>query len=965
MADDLQRLVVSLSADIKGFEREMRKANGVSAREARQVERNFIQMQRRLDVVGRGAAQAITRPLAGIAAALGTREIVRMTGEWTDLTSRVNLAAGGLEQGAVAMQRISEVARLTYSDLSQTAEGYLAFSTALGDLGLSMERQLDFVESVNNALVISGAKGEVAASVMDALSKAMALGELRGQNLNTVIAKGGRLATALAESMGVTTSELRRLGMDGKIGRAEILALTTQMEKLRKEAADMPATIQDGFMLLRNALLEYVGTGDTALGISARISEALVLIADNFEAVADTGLKLASILAAGLLGRSIAGMVVKLGDATQAVIAFGKAMRAAMAMGSVTTAIGGLSAAAGPLGMVLGGLLAGGVLLYSRRSQEAEKRTSDLREVLVELGLSVPEVAKEVDSLGKRIDQIGTPEQQEQIRKLRDGLEELKGRGDLTEWVFGDYSAFGKALADLKFIEGKWGSMGDTRDNKAALADLIAMAEAWQRGDQSAEALLGKIQEIQRLDLAPNTVTAVQGLKEVVVLAEQARIGLVAMGDTAEVDRLSESIADLQRQMRLAGLDEVVARSMDRIIEKFGDGEIAADQAAAAMVRLGETAPGFGAAFAQIGQMIVALASLKAQADSARAAMASLAIGNAPGDAGSKMRRSGMTVGQEEYFAEVRRWNALSSEQQSLEKSAERHFEAAAKANQAITREMAMQLAIEEAAADARRSAEGKVAGGRGGKGGGGSEAPSIFEDAARDLQTLEREITLIGKSTAEVARARAAWAMLDEARKQGIPISEELARRIDAEAAKIAELTAAQEHLTTISDRVQSALKGAFEGIFDDPKEALKDLGKQLLMLALQMQLVRSFPGVFGSGGTIPLLPGRASGGPVRAGSPYMVGERGPEPFIPAVNGRILSVSQAQAALRGGASGGTSVQIIDQRRADAPAVQTERQRGPDGREIIRVVVAEDIARGQYDKVMGGRFGARPQRVIR
>lgn len=35
--------------------------------------------------------------------------------------------------------------------------------------------------------------------------------------------------------------------------------------------------------------------------------------------------------------------------------------------------------------------------------------------------------------------------------------------------------------------------------------------------------------------------------------------------------------------------------------------------------------------------------------------------------------------------------------------------------------------------------------------------------------------------------------------------------------------------------------------------------------------------------------MPGRASGGPVLAGVPYMVGERGPEPFIPSTSGTII----------------------------------------------------------------------------
>lgn len=45
------------------------------------------------------------------------------------------------------------------------------------------------------------------------------------------------------------------------------------------------------------------------------------------------------------------------------------------------------------------------------------------------------------------------------------------------------------------------------------------------------------------------------------------------------------------------------------------------------------------------------------------------------------------------------------------------------------------------------------------------------------------------------------------------------------------------------------------------------------------------------GLGGLIAGLlgsPGRATGGPVSAGRPYMVGERGPELFVPAASGRI-----------------------------------------------------------------------------
>jgi phage-related minor tail protein len=43
------------------------------------------------------------------------------------------------------------------------------------------------------------------------------------------------------------------------------------------------------------------------------------------------------------------------------------------------------------------------------------------------------------------------------------------------------------------------------------------------------------------------------------------------------------------------------------------------------------------------------------------------------------------------------------------------------------------------------------------------------------------------------------------------------------------------------------------------------------------------------GTAGGAPVLLGRAGGGPVAAGTPYMVGERGPEMFVPRSSGTIL----------------------------------------------------------------------------
>ncbi len=60
-------------------------------------------------------------------------------------------------------------------------------------------------------------------------------------------------------------------------------------------------------------------------------------------------------------------------------------------------------------------------------------------------------------------------------------------------------------------------------------------------------------------------------------------------------------------------------------------------------------------------------------------------------------------------------------------------------------------------------------------------------------------------------------------------------------------------------------------------------------------------------------MLPGRATGGPVDAGSPYIVGEKGPELFVPSGYGRIIdafSTSKALLSNAGGSMGGSGQAI-------------------------------------------------------
>ncbi|WP_236995692.1 tape measure protein [Vreelandella populi] len=259
-----------------------------------------------------------------LAGAFSVRQVANYADGWSDLNARVNNVTKDLSLTDNVMRGISETARRTYSSLEQTAETFLRNSTVLTELGYSLERQIQLSDALNNSMVISGLRGQEAESVFNALSRAFALGELRGDQLNTVIMNGGRLTEALAAAFGSTTLELQKLSKDGLLTTGNVVeGLIGQLETLEDEADGMDAVISEGFSQIGNAAQEMVGRVDQAVGASLFIAEGLVSISDamresieplinNLDFVRDAAMGVAAVYGGRLVSALAAGTAAQI-----------------------------------------------------------------------------------------------------------------------------------------------------------------------------------------------------------------------------------------------------------------------------------------------------------------------------------------------------------------------------------------------------------------------------------------------------------------------------------------------------------------------------------------------------------------------------------------------------------------------------------------------------------------------------
>lgn len=112
--------------------------------------------------------------------------------------------------------------------------------------------------------------------------------------------------------------------------------------------------------------------------------------------------------------------------------------------------------------------------------------------------------------------------------------------------------------------------------------------------------------------------------------------------------------------------------------------------------------------------------------------------------------------------------------------------------------------------------------------------------------------------------------------------------------------------------------------------------------------------------------LLGFASGGRPPPGRMALVGEQGPELWVPDSAGTVVPLRPAG---RGGPGGGTVVNVIDQRSANAAPIETRRDRDPNGNERITVMVRDEVKKlfnsGYMDKTMRSNFGVGRSGTVR
>ena len=262
------------------------------------------------------------------------------------LDNQVRQTTAGEAEFAAVKGRLLQVANQTRADLSATTELYVKSSRALKDYGYSQEEVLKFTEATNNAMTIGGVAAEQQSAALLQLSQALGSGVLQGDEFKSIAEAAPILLDTIAEYMGKSRTEIKKLGSEGKLTADVIFqAISGSAEKFAEQAAKMPMTMGNALQIFRNNWQSLVGDMMNGTGIMSRVAAVIAFVANHLKELVGA----AVLVGIAMLVQSFGGLTIAVGGLSGAVQGLWTLM-AANPLVAATALVVGLLAATGNLG---------------------------------------------------------------------------------------------------------------------------------------------------------------------------------------------------------------------------------------------------------------------------------------------------------------------------------------------------------------------------------------------------------------------------------------------------------------------------------------------------------------------------------------------------------------------------------------------------------------------------------------
>ncbi len=278
---NIEQLIVQLSADIKRYENALRKANGQTNKTARHIENRFNKMNRNISSGARRLGRILAGGFVGRAALIGARELLDSA---TRIDNALKIAGLSGKQLTDVYGKLFESAIKNGAPFETLVDLYGKAALAQKELKVTSAELLRFTDNVAISLRVAGKSASESRGALIQLSQAIGGGIVRAEEFNAILEGALPIAQATARGLkeaGGSVAKLRKLIIDGKVSsEAFFRAFEAGAPILEDKVKNAELTIAQSMENVRTALTGATTKFDDATSASRNFAKAINSIGD-------------------------------------------------------------------------------------------------------------------------------------------------------------------------------------------------------------------------------------------------------------------------------------------------------------------------------------------------------------------------------------------------------------------------------------------------------------------------------------------------------------------------------------------------------------------------------------------------------------------------------------------------------------------------------------------------------------
>ena len=189
----------------------------------------------------------------------GIKKVLDWSNELSSIQTRLNLINDGTQSTIDLQNKLYQAAQRSRGSYDDMAESVSKLGLLAGDAFKNNDEMIAFSEMMNKSFKVSGAGQQEISAATYQLTQAMASGKLQGDEFRSIMENAPMLADAIAEYMGKSKGELRKLAAEGAI-TSDIIknALFSAADDINAKYEQMPKTFTDAMNSIKNTIQRYM-----------------------------------------------------------------------------------------------------------------------------------------------------------------------------------------------------------------------------------------------------------------------------------------------------------------------------------------------------------------------------------------------------------------------------------------------------------------------------------------------------------------------------------------------------------------------------------------------------------------------------------------------------------------------------------------------------------------------------------